>query len=143
MSLCGYRVYIIWHEADGPVLEVVGHVVLSVCGGDGHIARDALVVFDGASEVDASHGLYKDVDLRAFLHGWQHDALLVFHAVDLPNKLPVDEHLRIVVGIADGEAAGLTNVGQGSGVEGRAPSHVHFLEGLRVVALHRACDELP
>ena len=46
------------------------------------------------------------------------------------------------MGIADGEAAGLTDVGQGSGVEGRAPSHVHLFKGLCIVALHCACDEL-
>ena len=141
-GLCGQCVHVVGDETDGPVLEVVGYVVLSFGRCDGHVARDALVVLDGASKVDTSHRLDENVQIVTRLHRRQHDTLLVFHAVDLSDKFPVDEHLRVVVSVADGQSAWLIDFGQGSGIEGRSPSHVHFLEGWRVVALHRACDEL-
>lgn len=53
---------IVGDEAYLPVLEVVGQVMLTVSRRDSDIARDTLVVLDGPTEVDTSHGFHQDVE---------------------------------------------------------------------------------
>lgn len=72
----------------------------------------------------------------------QRHALLILYTVYLTHELTIDKHLCIVVGIADGQQTGLADGRQRRRVERRAPPHVHIFEGLRVVAGHRASDEL-
>ena len=66
-----------------------------------HVLGDALEILDGPSEVNTSHGFHQDIQHLTFLHGRQHDGLLIFHAVNLPDILPVHIHHGKVVTVVE------------------------------------------
>ncbi len=123
---------------DAPVFQVDVHLASVVHGvGEFDAFGDALEVLDGASEVDASHGLDEYVETVASPQGGQQEGLLVVAAVERSDEPPVDEDLREVVGLGHGEHALRGHLGRLCAVEDGAPSLSELFHGAYVHRLHR------
>ena len=62
-----------------------------------NIRHNTLEIFDRTTEIDTSHSLDQDVDLRALLASRECDFALAVAAVELTDVCAVDEYLSIVV----------------------------------------------
>ena len=69
--------------------------------GNHHTLSDALLVLDGPTEVDTSHGFKEYLQLLPLLHRRELDALLITHPVNLTDILPIEEDLRKVVPVIE------------------------------------------
>ena len=63
---------VVGHRADDPMLEGIGHLMSVLLCLQLHVTGDTLEVLDGASEINAPHGLHENIQHVAFLHGRQH-----------------------------------------------------------------------
>ena len=98
-------------------------------GGEGDTLGDALIVFDGTTEVDTAHGFDKDPEFLPFLHCRKTEALLIAHTVDLSDISGIDKHLGIVVTLVEGEHTLGGNLRQRGNIEHRAPALTHLFHG--------------
>ena len=105
---------------------------------DGNTVGDALVILDGATKVDTTHGLNIYLKFLELLDGRQLQAVLIANAIYLANILIVDEHLGIVVSFVQCEHAWCADFRQKGDVDHRTPAMIEFLHRAQRTVHHHA-----